>query len=113
MRRKYYIDGDDSSDGSYDENTAKVVLTIAGIGEAPLDMKSRINSSKFTSKTDSGSPVTIFTTKDFKDIQRTDVLFARLLPHSEKNEDFNQQPMKIAIFDHVQLKVAEQELKTA
>ena len=39
---------------------------------------------------DSGSPVTMFATKDLKDIIRTDVLLARPLPQLEKYADFNQ-----------------------
>ena len=54
---------------------------------------------------DSGSPLSIFTTKGLKDILRNNVIFARALTQSETFADFNQQPLKIAGFIRVQLKV--------
>ena len=76
-------------------------------------MKGSMKNNKFTAKIDSDSPVTIITTKDLKDNLRTDVLFARALPRSEKYMDFNQQPLKILQFIHVQLKVGTKEIKKA
>ena len=94
VRRVIYLE-EDSSEGSYDENTDKIVFTISGIGEATFVMKGRINSNKITARVDSGSLVTIFTVKDLKDILRTDVILARPLPQSEKYVEFKHQPMKI------------------
>ena len=62
---------------------------------------------------DSGSPLSIFTTKGLEDVLRTDVLFARLLSQSKKYEKFNQQPLKITKFIYVQLKVGKQQIKRA
>ena len=76
-------------------------------------MTGRINNEKITAMIDFGSLVTIITTKDLKDILCTDVIFARSLPLSEKYVDFNQKPLKIAGFIHVQLKVAKQEVERA
>ena len=63
--------------------------------------------------TNSGSPITIFTTKDLKDIFRTNVLFAGQLPQSNKYVDFNTQPLKIPGFIHVNLELGKQEIQSA
>ena len=52
---------------------------------------------------DSGSSLNTFTTKDLKDILRTDVLFAQPLPHLEKFVDSNQQRLNFAEFINVKL----------
>ena len=113
VRTINHIAEEDSGEGSYNESTNKIVLTIGGIGEAPFVMKRQTNNNKVTAMTDSGSQVTISTTEYSKDILRTDVLFATPLPQWEKCADFNQQPLKIAEFIHKQLKVGKQEIKTA
>ena len=92
--RRVNYPGGDSSEGGYDENTDKTVSTIVGNGETPFNMKGRVNNNKFSTKISSGSLVTIFTTKEMKDILRSGVLFERPLSQSEKYVNFNRQSWK-------------------
>ena len=107
-RNIYNVDGYSSNDSSV-EATGSIVLTTLGIGEAPFLMKK--NKINFTAKIDFVSPVTIFTTKDLKEILETNVLFARPIRPSEKNVDVNQGQSDLARFIQVNLKVRQQELK--
>ena len=91
--------------------TGSIALAIGDIGEAPSVMESKINTKKFTAMIDSGSPVTIFTTKGLMEILTTNVLFVRPLRQFEKNVDFNQRPLDIAGFIHMHLKIGKQDLK--
>ena len=86
LKRINFVAWDDSSDGSFNETTGQVVLAIGGVGEAPFIKKGRLNINKLTANIDSCSPVTIFTTKNLKDILSIDALFARPLSHWEKSE---------------------------
>ena len=54
---------------------------------------------------DSGSIVTIIRAQNLKNILPIDVIFAQPLPQLQKYVDFNQQPLKIAGFIHLHLKV--------
>ena len=85
---------------------------IGGNGEEPFVMKGKIKNNQFTAMIDSGSPVAIFTPKNLKEILAIN-FFVRPLWQSEINVDFNQQPLDIAGFNHVHLKVGKQELRRA
>ena len=57
----------DASDGD------KIVLQVGGDGVRPFLMKGKMNRRDFTAMIDSGSPITIFTITDLKQILGTDV----------------------------------------
>ena len=46
------MDDDNSSDGGYDEKTAKLILTVVGTGESPSVMECLVHSNKFTAMID-------------------------------------------------------------
>ena len=84
--------GDDQSEDSNVFEEDKMVLHVGGGGNQPFIMKGKINNESFTTMIDSGSPITIFTQIYLRRLLKQDVIFARPLPKTEQNEDYNNKP---------------------
>ena len=58
-------------------------------------MKGKINNQAFATMIDSGSPITIFTQADLREILKLDVIFARPMPKAEQYVDYNNKPFNL------------------
>ena len=62
-----------------------MILHIGGSESQHFVMKGKINNQPFTTTIDLGSPITIFTQADLREILKLDVVFAR---PSQQNEQY-------------------------
>ena len=82
MRRINLIEREDhQSEESNEQDEDNMVLHNGGIDNPPFIMKGKINNQPFTTKIDSGSPITIFTQADLRELLKVDVIFARPMPN--------------------------------
>ena len=95
----------DQSEDSSDEND-NVVLHLAGnTGTPPFMLKGKINKQPFQTMIDSGSPITIFTKEDIRQITKSDVLLTRPLPKNEQYKDYNGKPLNLLGYITVDVQV--------
>ena len=75
MRRINLIErGDNKSEESNEQGEDIMVPHIGGSENQPFVMKGKINNQPFTTMNDSGSPITIFTQADLREILKVDVM---------------------------------------
>ena len=105
MRRINLIEREDNqSEESNEQDEDNMVLHICGSDTLPFVMKSKTNNQPFTTMIDSGSPITIFTQADLREILKADVIFARPMPKSEQYFDYNNKPLNLLGFTNVNVK---------
>ena len=103
----------DQSEHSSGEND-KVVLHLAGnTGTPPFMLKGKINKQPFQTMIDSGSPITIFTKEDIRQITKSDVLFTRPLPKNEQYVDYNGKRLNLLGYITVDGQVERRNIKKA
>ena len=105
----------DSASASSDTDADRVVLQVNGYAEnnPPIMMKGTINKKAFSTMIDSGSPITIFTQSDIKNILQQELLFAKPMPNNEKYVDFNNKPLNLLGYIIVTVKVGQKTIKGA
>ena len=90
MRRINLIEqNDNQSENGNDQDEDKKVVNVGGAGNQPFMMKGKMNNVPFTTMIDSGSPITIFTQVDLRNIIEQDLIVARPLPKTEHCVDCN------------------------
>ena len=72
-----------------------MVLHIGGDDSQPFIIKGEINNQAFATVIDSGSPITLFTQADLREILKLDVIFARPMPKAEQYVDYNNKPLNL------------------
>ena len=94
----------------------KIVLTIEGGENGQFFMSGKINGNQFKTMVDSGSPVTILTIFEIKEIKRImkrKTLFIRQLPEDEEYVDFNKRKLNLLGYVFCQLEVGESKMQKA
>ena len=90
MRSINLIERDGSqSEDSGEQDEQDILLHVSGSGIQPFVMKGKIKNQRFTTMFGSGSPITIFTQADLRELLKVDVICARLLPKREQYVDYN------------------------
>ena len=62
---------------------------------------------------DSGSPITIFTQADLRELLKVDVILASPMPKSEQYADYNNNPLNLLGFTNLNVKVGKRTIKNA
>ena len=76
-------------------------------------MKGKINNQAFSTMIDSGSPITIFTQADLREILKVDVIFAGPMPKTEQYVDYNNKPLNLLGYTTANVKVGKRTIKNA
>ena len=106
MQRFNLIEREDNqSEESTEQDEDIMILHVNGSGSQPLVMKSKINNQPFTTMIDSGTPITIFTQGDLRELQKVDVIFAKPMPKSEQYVNYNNKPLNLLEFTNVNVHV--------
>ena len=114
MRRINLIEREDNqSEESNEQDEENMVLHIGGSDNPRFVMKGKINNQPFTTMIDSGSPITIFTEADLRELLKVDLIFARPMPKSEQYVDYNNKPLNLLGFTNVNVKVGKRTIKNA
>ena len=113
MRRINLIEREDNQSEESSEQEDNMVLHIGGKEDQPFVLKGKINNQNFTTMIDSGSPITIFTPADLRELLKVDVIFARPMPKTEQYVDYNNKPLNLLGFTSVDVKVGKRTIKNA
>ena len=114
MRRINLIEREDNqSQESNEQDEDNMVLHIGGSDNQPFVMKGKINNQPFSTMIDSGSPITIFTQADLRELLKVDVILASPMPKSEQYADYNNKPLNLLGFTNLNVKVGKRTIKNA
>ena len=114
MRRVNLIEREDNQlEESNEQDEDNMVLHIGGSDNQPFVMKGEIKNQPFTTMIVSGSPITIFSQADLRALLKVDVIFARPMPKSEQNVDYNNKPLNLLGFTNVNVKVGKRTIENA
>ena len=91
-----------------------MVLSVEGQNGniKPYYMEWFINGSRFKTKLDSGSPVTIFALDEIKQIMQREILQVRQMMKGERYVDFNGEPMNLLGYEFCELQLGNSIIKS-
>ena len=114
MRRINLIEREDNqSQESNEQEEDNMVLHIGECGSQAFVMEGKRNIQPFTTMIDSGSPMTIITQAELRQLLKVYVIFARPMPKSEQYVDYNNKPLNLLRFTNVNVKVEKRTIKNA
>ena len=104
MRRVNYIE--ESDEESEEDDEEQLVLRVDGDGCKPFYMEGTMCGNYFKAIIDTGSPVFIFTKRDFQKIVGERKVVIRDMIEGERYIDYNKKPLELLGYQFVRLEVA-------
>ena len=114
MRRINLIEREhNQSEESSEREGDNMALHVGGGGNQPFTRKGKINNQLFSAMIDSGSPITIFTQADMRNLLKVDVIFAIPMLKNEQYVDYNNKPLNLLGYTTVNVNVGKRTIKNA
>ena len=104
MRRVKYIEETEDEESDVDEE--QLVLKIEGKGSKPFYMEGLMCGNHFKAIINTGSPVSIFTEKDFQKMVGERKVVIREMIENERYVVYNKKPLELLAYQFVRLEVA-------